>query len=222
MNLEEFQSYKLNKESYSQLSQDLLVTYLLKEKRNGYFVEFGATDGIVLNNTYLLEKEYDWSGILAEPAKVYHEDLRNNRNSNIDTNCVYLTTGQTVNFAEFDMLSTISHFKSNGDWAGPDREANSKYYDVETISLKDLLDKYDAPEVIDYMSIDTEGSEYDILCAYDFSRQIDIFTIEHNYTHQKDKIFQLLSDRGYTRVFDYLSQWDDWYVSKELMAKLNV
>jgi hypothetical protein len=43
--------------SHSQLFQDLLVLFLLEEKRNGYFVEFGATDGIKLSNTRSCSKK---------------------------------------------------------------------------------------------------------------------------------------------------------------------
>ena len=55
--------------SRSQLRQDLFVLSQLDFKRNGYFVEFGATNGFNLSNTHLMEKEFGWTGILAEPAK---------------------------------------------------------------------------------------------------------------------------------------------------------
>ena len=56
---------------------------------------------------------------------------------------------------------------------------------VETISLNDLLDFYNAPKLIDYISIDTEGSELDIIQNFDFKkRTINIISIEHNY-HKK-------------------------------------
>ena len=51
----------------SQINQDIFVLYTLDWKREGYFVEFGATNGIDLSNTYLLEKNFGWKGILSEP-----------------------------------------------------------------------------------------------------------------------------------------------------------
>ncbi len=60
----------------SQLGQDIFALAANKFKRGGYFVEFGATNGIDLSNTYALEKEYGWKGILSEPATVWHEDLK--------------------------------------------------------------------------------------------------------------------------------------------------
>ena len=49
--------------STSQLSQDLFVSYFTELKKNGFFVEFGATDGITLSNTYIFEKYCNWTGI---------------------------------------------------------------------------------------------------------------------------------------------------------------
>jgi hypothetical protein len=78
--------------------------------------------------------------------------------------------------------------------------------------LIDLLRKYNAPKHIDYLSIDTEGSEYDILSEFDFNEySFGIITVEHNYTSQRDKIFNLLLQNGYKRKHEKHSLFDDWY-----------
>ncbi len=87
-------------------------------------------------------------------------------------------------------------------------------YTVRTISLVDMLKKHNAPSVIDYLSIDTEGSEFEILSAFDFSKyQFNAITCEHNYAPIRDDIHSLLSQHGYRRVFPHISQCDDWYVT---------
>lgn len=88
-------------------------------------------------------------------------------------------------------------------------------YDVQTISLVDLLDKYNAPAIIDYLSIDTEGSEYEILKEFNFSKyRFNVITCEHNHTSAREKIFNLLTANGYVCKFRNLSMCDDWYVYK--------
>jgi hypothetical protein len=87
---------------------------------------------------------------------------------------------------------------------------------VETISLNDMLDHHAVPAEIDYLSVDTEGSEYQILSHFDFKRRnVNVITVEHNHTENRDRLFQLLSSQGYRRVFESFSDFDDWYVKAE-------
>jgi len=199
--------------SKSQLRQDLFALSHLGFKKNGYFVEFGATNGCDLSNTYLMEKELGWSGILAEPATVWHTDLKNNRKCNIETNCVWKDSNSTLTFNQVAVaeLSTISSYSDTDLHKQARKEGTT--YNVNTISLNDLLIKYNAPKHIDYLSIDTEGSEYEILSNFDFSKYtFGVITCEHNYTPMREKLYSLLTKQGYKRVFEDLSLFDDWYV----------
>lgn len=216
MKINDFISFKKQINTISQLGQDALVLWLLKNKRDGFFVEFGATDGVTISNTFLLEKEYNWSGILCEPASIYNESLRKNRFCTVVNKCVYKKTGEKIIFFECDNseLSTISSFKDK-DVHKKNRK-NGKEYIVETISLSDLLDNYSAPSVIDYLSMDTEGSEFDIIKEYDFSRHINIITVEHNYSANREKIKNFLEEKNFIRIFDSISEWDDWYINSEI------
>jgi len=199
--------------SKAEFRQDLFVLSEVDFKREGYFVEFGASNGYAGSNTYLLEKEFYWEGILSEPARIWHAELKRNRNVNIDTGCVWSQSGATISFNEVTgaALSTINSFSSS-DYNSGSREKGNKY-DVETISLSDLLSKYNAPAHIDYLSIDTEGSEFEILKAFDFKKyDFSCITVEHNHTPMRDEIHSLLTENGYTRKYVEVSQVDDWYV----------
>jgi FkbM family methyltransferase len=201
--------------SKSQLRQDLFVLAELDFKKNGYFVEFGATNGIDLSNTYLLEKNFGWRGILAEPAKCWHRALRENRRSSIEINCVWRDSTSVLNFNEVEIaeLSTITSYRKADMHASRRKIGHS--YSVNTISLNDLLDKYSAPDEIDYLSIDTEGSEFEILSNLDFGRyQFKIITCEHNFTPIREKILELLTQHGYVRKYSGFSKWDDWYTKQ--------
>jgi FkbM family methyltransferase len=206
---------KILLKSKSQLRQDIFVINELGYKSNGYFIEFGGTNGIDLSNSYMLETEYNWKGIIAEPGKKWHQELFSNRKCIIETRCVWKTSNDKLIFNQTNdaELSTIDAF-SKSDHHSKAREVGEKYY-VDTISLVDLLDYHSAPKAIDYLSIDTEGSEYEILNAFDFKKYtIKIITCEHNYTSNREKINLLLTSNGYEQKYSNISNFDDWYVLK--------
>ena len=203
----------LLKYSKSQIGQDIFAISLLSGKKNGYFVEFGATDGIGLSNTYMLEKEFSWSGILAEPGKNWHNELIANRSCKIDFRCI---SGKQVVFYESDSpeLSTISGLEKSDSNIRKLKDS----YNVETLSLNDLLLHHEAPKVIDLLSIDTEGSELLILENFNFDNyKFAIIVCEHNFTQNREKIFTLLTANGYKRVWHEFTQFDDWYIFPQLI-----
>jgi FkbM family methyltransferase len=209
--------------STSQLKQDLFVISHLNFKKNGFFVEFGATNGVRYSNTLLLERELGWKGILVEPGKIWHNELRTNRACQIDFNCVWNKTGDKMLFKEANNaeLSTLQQYELSGLHSKERR--GSKEYLVNTISLNDLLDKYNAPRNMDYLSIDTEGSELEILKELDFNRyNFTVITCEHNFGHDREKIYELLSRNGYIRLYEKISLFDDWYVKQESLPKLKL
>lgn len=216
---------KLLEHSKSQIGQDLFVISRLGPSADGrFFVEFGATNGISMSNTYMLEKHFGWRGIVAEPAKVWHDALTRNRSCSIDKRCVAASSGQQVTFLEvmntdldFRAIPELSGIKSeiaDDDWAATIRKNYSQEYEVESISLNDLLKFHQAPNRISYLSIDTEGSELSILKAFDFEKYfVDIITVEHNFNEPAQSgLHSLLTSKGFQRVHENISQWDGWYV----------
>lgn len=205
--------------SSSQFLQDLWVAYELKSLRNGYFVEFGGADGIRASNSLYLETELGWTGVIAEPARAWHPALRDNRACLIDDRCVWDRSGLTVTFnqPEIALHSTIDSYSDSDLHA--DTRRNGQRYAVETVSLDDLLAFWNAPRRIDYLSVDTEGSELDILAAFDFGAwDVRLITVEHNHSARRQPLHELLTSKGYVRRFEALSNVDDWYVKTGLRA----
>lgn len=201
--------------SKANLLQDLYVTYKLGERRNGYFVEFGAADGVLFSNTFRLEKSLGWTGILAEPYPRWREPLRANRAARIDHRCVWSESGRRLEFVAAHRHPELS---SLGAFAGGDQYAASRRVDaevvvVDTVSLNDLLAEHGAPTTIEYLSVDTEGSELDILRAFDFDRyRVAIVTVEHNHKAEaREGLHRLLTGHGFVRELELFSQVDDWY-----------
>jgi FkbM family methyltransferase len=199
--------------SRAQIWQDLFVLGALEFKRGGFFVEFGAADGLKASNTFLLEKLFGWGGILAEPARAWNRKLMANRNCAISTKLVWSQSGKKLRFRETSdaMLSTLSNIASSDMHA--EQRGKGRDYLVETISLTDLLEEHGAPRSIDYLSVDTEGSEQSILGSFDFNKfHFKVVTVEHNFSAQRSETQALLSSNGYQRVHCELSSFDDWYL----------
>lgn len=201
----------LEQSSVSQLGQDLWVLERCGYKRGGFFVEFGATDGVMLSNTWLLEKHFDWHGICAEPNPQFFSELQQNRTCMVSDEFISRTTGEQHEFILSDA------YGGSSDYAGDDQHSQKRaaykaaghVQTVTSISLHDFLVEHDAPRDIDYISIDTEGSEYHILSGFPFDEwNVKLFTIEHNFTERRQDIRSLLESNGYVCTE---AKWDDWF-----------
>lgn len=201
----------LSKMSVSQLGQDLWVLKKTQYKREGFFVEFGATDGVLLSNTYLLEKEFGWKGICAEPNPKFFTELEKNRACIVSNACISGCSGKKVEFILADEYGGFSEY-SDLDQHAEKRNSYERIGEItelNTVSLNDFLETNNAPVNIDYLSIDTEGSEFEILEAFSFDKwNVSAITVEHNFNKNRERIFELLQEQGYQRVE---AEFDDWY-----------
>jgi FkbM family methyltransferase len=221
LKLREFVLSEIEK-SHSQLQQDLVAQFIFAhnpKSTQGYFVEFGATDGIGLSNSFILEKYYGWTGILAEPSRRYKEPLKSNRNCHIDFRCVYSIGGQEIEFTEMEIgeHSSIEGYSRTSMEESGDLVKDS--YLVKTVTLGQLLKTNQAPRFIDFLSIDTEGTEYFILKDFNFDEYTFGF-IAVELSQNIREIDELLTNNGYVKVLSNLSRWDGWYVPRENSALL--
>jgi FkbM family methyltransferase len=202
--------------STSQIYQDLHAAVIHSRLNDGnpYFVEFGATDGISLSNSFFLETRLNWKGILAEPGRSWYPSLRLNRTANISEDCVWSESGQNLDFLEASNLD-LSGLAVTSTEFHKSRISGIKTYSVKTISLNDLLEFYNAPHHIAFLSIDTEGSEYEILKSLSFDKwKFDFIACEHNFQKNRELVKDLMNSNGYKRHLVHASLWDDWYIRK--------
>lgn len=207
--------------SKGEIFQDIFVALCLDSLESGFFVEFGATDGVHGSNSWLLEKVLGWNGILAEPGRAWQHSLARNRNCTIETDCVWSSTGRQLEFKQADDagFSTLSRYVDKDRHSV--RRASGKTYFVKTVSLHDMLMRANAPKNIDYLSIDTEGSEYDILSSFPFGCwDISILTVEHNFRNDRAAMQELIQGHGFARVLPHLSRFDDWYVAPRILPRV--
>ena len=206
--------------SKAQNRQDVLALVVSKFKRAGVFVEIGAADGVSLSNTHMLETQFEWSGILVEPSRGFFQALSGSRKARIDTRCVSDKSGESVVFSERGVLSGIENTiqgRPPGDFFW------SKKYSVDTVTLLDLLNEHEAPSEIDFLSIDTEGSEYKILKQFNFDQfRFNVIVCEHNFGDTRIPTLELLGAKGYVRVLSWCSAFDDWYVHRDCLKQLEL
>lgn len=204
---------------YSQAGQDKWICDLFKNKLHGTYVDIGAYDGIQSSNTYVLEKELFWSGICVEPNKDIFKKLELARPNAINYNLAINNRVGQVSFLN-DRVYDYSH---------------AVYNTVECDTLYNILLDANMPETIDYLSIDIEGMEYLVLDFFiktnnvsDLKFNFNAITVEHNLYCEgptnKNLIYDLLSNNGYTRIFEdvkcldpnpayYGMPYEDWYIN---------
>ena len=222
-------SFKKIKNIKSQLYQDVFAYFIIGNKFDKTFLEFGATDGIELSNSYMLESSFGWKGALSEPSPQWYNSLKENRkNTEIITKCIWTESGKTLEFfmSDIGVLSTLKNFIESDKNSMPgnttQRKKGGRIISVNTISLNDVIKDYFNNISPSYISIDTEGSEYEILKSFNFNTyRPKVFTIEHNFTDLQTGINDLMKSNNYERIFNKLTAFDAWYVSKETLKELD-
>lgn len=209
-------SYR-SREQYSQGGQDVYVTRILSEKRDGYFVEAGAYDGFTISNTFLLEKNYNWKGICIEATPYRIQELTDNRpNAVCIESAVFSESNLELDFTttSIDFLNVITEYAEiSADFLNQ----NGQIIKVRTKTITDILNENNAPENIDYLSIDTNGSEHKVLEGIDFTKyKFNVITVKNSsITERQDRIKEILTSNGYSKqqtvlMVDNIS--DDLYV----------
>jgi FkbM family methyltransferase len=175
---------------YSQFGQDLWISNeeSLKSKK-GFFIDVGASHrkNGYMSNTLFLEQAYDWSGILVEPNKKLINDLIKSRQAMLLECAVFNYDGDLF-------------FEKGSSGAG---SKVSPYGDIVPCrTLTSILKDSKAPSVIDFLSIDVEGSELEVLDGIDFSLyKFSYIIIESN--KKSSEIKNILCSHGYTFIEEY-------------------
>jgi len=222
-NFYELRSFVLShlSESKAQLQQDLVALYFNSifqraenPERRPFFVEIGALDGVTLSNTLLLEKSYGWQGLLCEADEQNFNRLKINRRlAKLDSRAASRFSGQNLPFLSVpnSAFSALEGYSTHIEHMSP---TQIKY--VSTVNLTDLLDEHDCPVNIEFLSIDTEGNEFEILQGVDFEKYtFNYIAVEEN--SNKKQLGNLLAGNGYKRILRRVSAWDSWWVHDKVL-----
>lgn len=188
----------------SQAGQDRFVNeHFFLNRKNGFFLDIGAHDGQSFSNTWFFEKDLGWHGICFEPLPHLFEQLKTCRDCICINACVSQING-TLPFLHVDscdeMLSglcdTFNDNKLNavisdiGYFGGV-----LKILPMPCVRLDTILDQYQISH-IDFLSLDVEGHEIDVLKSIDFSKvTINVIAVENDYND--DNLRQILYENGF-------------------------
>lgn len=178
---------------YSQARQDyVLDKYIFKQKEHGFFLDIGGNDPVIYNNTYFFEKNRGWTGLAFEPIEFQRVKWKDARK----TECLPYALGNMTGEAEFCEYDTeaMSGFSKSVNYDGNVRAR----YNVPVRRLTDILEERGITHV-DFVSLDVEGAEIDVLNGIDFGKiDIDCFTIENNKGPKKEKaVINFMKNAGY-------------------------
>jgi len=181
----------------AQHNKDKILNELyFKDQKKGFFVDVGAHDGKSISSTYFLESELGWSGICIEPLKRRFDELVVNRPNSVCINKAVYSRNGLVRFRDIlgypEMLSGIEEAYNEPHKARIQNELGDgtiSWIDVECITLDSIFEQNNVTTV-DYLKIDTEGSELPILQAIDFSSvDIKCIDVENNYNTDFNSFF---------------------------------
>ncbi len=195
---------------YSQRSHkqdEYLYKNFFYDTYDGFFVDVGAHDGIDISNSYFFEKNFNWKGINIEPIPYIYNKLKENRTNSINLNCAI--SNEECDDVPFllgigytEMLSGLVKSYDPRHLQRMDTEniyhnSRKEIIYVKTRTLESIFDEYNVKH-INYLSIDTEGSEFDVIKSINFDKVfIDIIDFENNYLDVGEPIIEYLKNKDY-------------------------
>ncbi|MFL6139738.1 MAG: FkbM family methyltransferase [Frankiaceae bacterium] len=193
--------------SHSYQGQDLFVVEALGGLRGGFFLDSGASDGVSGSNTLLLESGFGWRGICVEPNEQLFARLSGARRCACVNCCLYDRDGEVTFFEAAGVLGGIVDEYDPGllsyarAMVDAQQGAGAGPVPKPARTIRSLLRELRAPRVIDYWSLDTEGSELALLRSFPFDEHVvRVLTVEHNLTPAREAIRCFLEARGYRRA----------------------
>ena len=202
---------KYLKKYYGKNNLDKKLENYLKYN-NGFYIEIGAYDGITQSNTYYYEKNKNWKGILIEPSKSVFEKCkfhRSKKNFFYNNACVSFKFKEKVLKLNYSGLKTYTskflgkkyekeYIKNPEIYLG---EKKYSYY-AKTLTMNDILIKSNAPKIIDFLSLDTEGAEFEVLNGIDFNKFKFRYLLIETNNFTKLKKFMLSKKYIYIKKFN--------------------
>jgi len=203
------------------MGADLWVAETLQYRRDAYFLEFGALDGLAASNTAMLEKTLGWRGIAVEANPTHYPQVCANRSCITVNAALTATSRNSVELIDVFGLSALrEHIDVDGAQSVRERDARG-YVWIDTLNPNELLQRYSAPNRIEFLSLDIEGGEYEVIKAIDLDYyQIAMMAIEHSSDDDRQKLMRdFLMPKGYQVIQRHQ---DDWFYHPKHLEQLQL
>lgn len=159
--------------------QEQAALALLSKKRGGTFLDLASHHAVTLSNTYALERQFGWSGICIEANHVNLADLISMRTCQVVMAAVGNSTRmQPIDFSLGGGAGGLGGIVADG-MDNTQRKNRGRLKSYYTVPLLEILERFDAPETIDYLSLDIEGAEYFVMENFPLDRYtFKVMTVE--------------------------------------------
>ena len=202
-----------NVERVEMIEKELICDFF-QGKELGFFIEVGANEpDLIFSQTFHLEKNYNWKGILIEPIDYLYDKLKQVR-TGAKAFQVACTSEEKTGIATLKIPVSGDHeitghacLEVNVDHSLQHKTRN---VEVEAVTLNSILDSEKVNKV-DFLSIDVEGTELDVLKGFDlwkYSPKLiiieDRMVFLSKHLHLKKHGYQIFRRTGF----------NNWYVKK--------
>ena len=199
----------------TQLNQDIFAL-LINRFARGYFLEIGANDGFTISNTVYLEEHFRWDGLLVEANPEYEPRLKERK-----AKSVIAAIAEREGEHEFRSAGLYGGLSLTLNETHTSKWKDAKQIRVRGVKLERVLLENEAPELINFVSIDVEGAELEVvsqMCNL-ATHKIVCGCIEHNNrAAEYKKIENLLRSAGYQIVWEHQTGHDIFFVQPGLVS----
>jgi len=159
----------------AQYGEDAILEKYFQGQHYGFVVDIGAANGLDNSNTHALLQQGGWQGLLVEPEPSQYKALEERYADNMHVRTVNCACGSECGTQKFH-IGGEGHKQGStllSEWKDRlEKDFDATYeaeIDVHVLTLVELFDAYKVPE-IDFLSIDCEGMDYQVLQSIDWNR----------------------------------------------------
>jgi FkbM family methyltransferase len=192
----------------------ILVDEYFKDIKNGFFIETGSCDGIFQSNTYYLETELGWTGLLIEPNPLYAQECVHNRPRSKVYQCAldsFDHKEKTTILYDVAPKGAMGTIGGGGIWSNDKVPYAIVHNNIPVRTLNSILDD-EMPNFIDFLSLDVEGYELNVLKGIDFNRYKPKIIVVESFDNFVEDVNLILSN--YYKMDKKISERDYVYILK--------